>query len=125
MWSKQMSDSVEVLRAGPAGSPVTEEESAGPATPAEKVLAQILAEVMRVEEVAADRHFFADLGADSLVMAHFCARVRKRPGLPPVSMKDVYRHPTIRSLATALGLGVCGVLCSGVFWFSVGTDAPP
>lgn len=25
----------------------------------------------------------------------------------------------------ALGLGVCGVLCSGVFWFSVGTDAPP
>ncbi|HKS48249.1 MAG TPA: Pls/PosA family non-ribosomal peptide synthetase [Amycolatopsis sp.] len=97
-----MSDSVEVLRAGPAGSPVTEEESAGPATPAEKVLAQILAEVMRVEEVAADRHFFADLGADSLVMAHFCARVRKRPGLPPVSMKDVYRHPTIRSLATAL-----------------------
>jgi non-ribosomal peptide synthetase-like protein len=28
--------------------------------------------------------------------------VRKRPGLPSVSIKDVYRHPTIRSLAAAL-----------------------
>ena len=38
----------------------------------------------------------------TMVMAQFCARVRKRPELPSVSMKDVYRHPTIRSLATAL-----------------------
>ena len=35
-------------------------------------------------------------------MAQFCARVRKRADLPSVSMKDVYQHPTIRSLATAL-----------------------
>src|SRR5260370_14747679 len=35
-------------------------------------------------------------------MAHFCARVRKRGNLPSVSMKDNYRHPTIRSLAAAL-----------------------
>jgi non-ribosomal peptide synthetase-like protein len=35
-------------------------------------------------------------------MARFCARVRKQPGLPPVSMPDVYQHPTIRSLAAAL-----------------------
>src|SRR5437867_26199 len=35
-------------------------------------------------------------------MAHFCARVRKRGNLPPVSMKDVYAHPTIRSLAAAV-----------------------
>src|SRR5262249_49387453 len=43
-----------------------------------------------------------ELGADSLVMAHFCARVRKRHDLPPVSMKDIYAHSTIRSLAAAL-----------------------
>ena len=49
-----------------------------------------------------DSHFFNDLGADSMVMAQFCARVRKRPELPSVSMKDVYQHPTIRSLASAL-----------------------
>src|SRR5687767_2540314 len=35
-------------------------------------------------------------------MAHFCARVRKRGDLPSVSMKDIYAHPTIRSLAAAL-----------------------
>src|SRR5262249_3294819 len=60
------------------------------------------AEVLRIDRVSVDSHFFDDLGADSLVMAHFCARVRKRGSLPPVSMRDVYRHPTIRSLAAAL-----------------------
>jgi len=66
------------------------------------VFAELLAEVMGVERVSVDSHFFDDLGADSLVMAHFCARVRKRGNLPPVSMKDVYAHPTIRSLAAAV-----------------------
>ena len=37
-----------------------------------------------------------------MVMARFCARVRKRPDLPAVSIKDIYEHPTIKSLATAL-----------------------
>ena len=52
---------------------------------------------MRAEQVPADSHFFDDLGADSLVMAKFCARVRKRGDLPPVSMKDIYRHPRSRA----------------------------
>ncbi|MFG2134298.1 Pls/PosA family non-ribosomal peptide synthetase [Streptomyces sp. NPDC048751] len=68
----------------------------------EKILTAVLADVVRTEQVPVDGHFFDELGADSLVMAHFCARVRKRADLPSVSMKDVYRHPTIRSLATAL-----------------------
>jgi len=68
----------------------------------ETAFAEVLAEVLRVERVSVDGHFFDDLGADSLVMAHFCARVRKRGNLPPVSMRDVYRHPTIRSLAMAV-----------------------
>ena len=62
----------------------------------------MLADVLGTEQVSVDSHFFDDLGADSLVMAQFCARVRKRADLPSVSMKDVYQHPTIRSLATAL-----------------------
>src|SRR5437899_7703320 len=71
-------------------------------TGVEATFADVLAEVLRVERVSVDSHFFDDLGADSLVMAHFCARVRKRGNLPSVSMKDVYAHPTIRSLAAAL-----------------------
>jgi non-ribosomal peptide synthetase-like protein len=84
------------------------EPPAAPAAPAastadtQTILAGLLADVMHVGEVPAHSHFFADLGADSLVMAHFCARVRKRGDLPSASMKDVYAHPTIASLATAL-----------------------
>jgi non-ribosomal peptide synthetase-like protein len=67
----------------------------------ETAFAEVFAELLKVERVPVESHFFDELGADSLVMAHFCARVRKR-GLPSVSMKDVYAHPTIRSLATAI-----------------------
>ena len=72
------------------------------ATPLERTFAELLARVLNVESVSLDSHFFDDLGADSLVMAHFCARVRKREGLPHVSMKDIYAHPTIASLAVAI-----------------------
>ncbi|MEU6068915.1 Pls/PosA family non-ribosomal peptide synthetase [Streptomyces sp. NPDC047082] len=71
-------------------------------TGVERLLAEVLAGVVRVEQVPAHSHFFNDLGADSLVMAQFCARVRKREDLPTVSMKDIYRYPTLRSLAVAL-----------------------
>ena len=71
--------------------------------PVERIFADMLADVMGVERVSVDSNFFDDLGADSMVMARFCARVRKRPDLPSVSIKDIYQHPTITSLATALG----------------------
>jgi len=70
--------------------------------PVERVLADVLADVVRVERLSVDSNFFDDLGADSMVMAQFCARVRKRPDLPSVSIKDIYQYPTIRSLAAAL-----------------------
>ena len=68
----------------------------------ESRFAEVLAELVHVERVSVDSNFFDDLGADSMVMAQFCARVRKRPDLPAVSIKDVYQHPTIASLAAAL-----------------------
>ncbi|MGH3907910.1 MAG: Pls/PosA family non-ribosomal peptide synthetase [Pseudonocardiaceae bacterium] len=75
---------------------------AGPTTGTEINLAEVLADIVQIERVSVDSHFFDDLGADSMVMARFCARVRKRTDLPSVSMKDIYQHPTIRNLATAL-----------------------
>ncbi|MET7377212.1 Pls/PosA family non-ribosomal peptide synthetase [Streptomyces sp. NPDC005526] len=68
----------------------------------ETELAGLLAGLLSVPEVAGTSNFFTDLGANSLVMAQFCARVRKHPDLPSVSMKDIYRHQTIRDLAGAL-----------------------
>ncbi|GGQ07783.1 hypothetical protein GCM10010266_33810 [Streptomyces griseomycini] len=86
-------------------------EENSPSTDTEKNLAEVLAGVVRVDQVPVDGNFFDDLGANSLVMAQFCARVRKRPDLPSVSIKDIYRCPTIRSLAAAVtdtGAGIAG-----------------
>ncbi|MGW1805422.1 Pls/PosA family non-ribosomal peptide synthetase [Streptomyces sp. NPDC002078] len=69
----------------------------------ERELAQALAGLLGAQSVPVDSHFFADLGANSLVMAQFCARLRKRADLPSPSMRDIYQHTTIRSLAAALG----------------------
>src|SRR6059036_2465208 len=85
-----------------AESTLIEDRGSAATTGAESIFAEVLADVLRVDRVSVDSHFFDELGADSLVMAHFCARVRKRGNLPSVSMKDIYRHPTIRSLAAAL-----------------------
>ena len=97
-----MRESAAVLTADLPGSSLTRAQSTSPATGTEGLLAELLAEIVGAEQVSVDSHFFDDLGADSLVMARFCARVRKRPELPSVSMKDIYAHPTIRSLATTL-----------------------
>ena len=75
---------------------------AAPATDGEKALAGALAELLGLEQVSVDSDFFDDLGLSSLLVAHFCARARERAQAPPVSVKDVYLHPTIRSLAAAV-----------------------
>jgi non-ribosomal peptide synthetase-like protein len=67
-------------------------------------MAEVLADLMGVERISVDSHFFDVVGADSMVMARFCARVRKRADLPSVSIKDIYSYPTIRSLATGLAV---------------------
>jgi len=72
-----------------------------PATPGEKALADALEELLGLEQVSADSQFFDELGLSSLLVAHFCARARERADSPPLSVKDVYQHPTIRSLAAA------------------------
>ncbi|MFF3905841.1 Pls/PosA family non-ribosomal peptide synthetase [Streptomyces sp. NPDC001848] len=94
--------SAEALVLGQDGPAIARPGGAGPATETERKFAEVLAEVVDAESVSSESHFFEDLGANSLVMAQFCARVRKRPDLPSVSMKDIYRYPTVRSLAAAL-----------------------
>lgn len=95
--------SSEVPISGPDKPAVTSSDSGPDRTETERKLAEALADVTGAERVPVDSHFFTDLGANSLVMAQFCARIRKRADLPSPSMKDIYRHPTVRSLAEALG----------------------
>ncbi|MGI9505458.1 MAG: Pls/PosA family non-ribosomal peptide synthetase [Geminicoccaceae bacterium] len=87
---------------GPANSSAAGSGLAAPATTNEQRFAEVLAKIVGVEQVSLDAHFFDDLGADSMAMARFCARIRKLEDLPSVSMKQVYQNPTIRDLSTAL-----------------------
>lgn len=87
---------------GPDEPAVTLSATGPVRTDIERVLARTLAELTGADHVPADGNFFTDLGANSLVMAQFCARLRKDPELPSPSMRDIYRNPTIRSLTAAL-----------------------
>jgi hypothetical protein len=70
--------SVEALTPDPDESSTLNDSYAGPTTSTETILAEILAGIVSVERVSVDSHFFNELGADSLVMARFCARVCRR-----------------------------------------------
>ncbi|MFF2614419.1 non-ribosomal peptide synthase/polyketide synthase [Kitasatospora sp. NPDC058046] len=69
-----------------------------PRTPAERALAGIWAEVLRLERVGADDNFF-DLGGDSILGIQVVARSRQA-GLA-VTSRDLYRHQTVAALALA------------------------
>jgi len=88
----------------PAGSDRvrSDRDYVAPATPDEAALADVLGEVLGLEQVSVDSQFFDDLGMSSLLAAHFCARARERAESPRLSVKDVYLHPTVRGLAAAV-----------------------
>ncbi len=82
---------------------VAGQEYVAPGSAIEATLAGELASVLGVKRVSVTADFFDQLGANSLLMARFNARLRDRRGeLPAVSMKDVYLHPTVRRLAMVL-----------------------
>ncbi len=61
----------------------TEHAYSAPTTNTEKALADAMADVLQAERLSIDSHFFDDLGANSLLMARFCARgCASRPGMP-------------------------------------------
>lgn len=74
-----------------------------PASETEVMLVEQLAQVLGVPEVSVESDFFNDLGANSLLIARFNARLREQVrDLPPVSMRAVYANPTVRQLAASL-----------------------
>ena len=76
-----------------------------PETGVERGLVEELAAALGTDpaEVSVTADVFDDLGATSLLLAGFAAAVRRRDDLPSLSVRDVYRHPTPRGLAAALG----------------------
>jgi acyl carrier protein len=74
-----------------------------PATPLEAELAEIWTEVLGVERVGRDQGFF-QVGGHSLLILRLQARIRERMGRQ-VPVVDLFRYPTIASLAAHLGGG--------------------
>ena len=73
-----------------------------PENDTEQEIAQVLMGLLKIEQVSMDDHFFNDLGANSLLMARFCAQIRERLNYSDVSMREVYLHPTPGDFASFL-----------------------
>ena len=72
----------------------------------ERFMAETLGSVLEIDDVYIEDHFFDVLGANSLLMARFCARLRARKDWETASMRDIYLNPTIASLAEHLNRSV-------------------
>jgi non-ribosomal peptide synthetase-like protein len=70
-----------------------------PGNESERFVVDALCEALKREKVSVDAHFFDDLGANSLLMARLCARLRKNNGWGTACMRDIYLHPTAMQLA--------------------------
>ncbi|WP_058635709.1 Pls/PosA family non-ribosomal peptide synthetase [Aureimonas ureilytica] len=68
----------------------------------ERFLVDAAREILGVERISVEDHFFDDLSANSLLMARFCARVRTQPGWGTTSMRDIYLYPSVARLAEHL-----------------------
>jgi len=87
-------------RALPAPSFAGRAEGVAPRTETEAALAEVWAEVLRVERVYADDAFF-ELGGQSLLAAQVAARVRGRLGVE-LPLRRVFEEPTLAHLAAAV-----------------------
>lgn len=65
-------------------------------------IAQLLGRTLEIDLVSVEDHFFENLGANSLLMARFNARLRTELGYTGCSIRDIYLHPTVRRLAALL-----------------------
>lgn len=72
----------------------------------ERVIGKVWAEVLRVPEVNPDDNFF-DLGGNSLLMIQAYGKLRESTGTT-LSVLDMFRYPTIRLLASAIGAAGIG-----------------
>ncbi|WP_158619438.1 non-ribosomal peptide synthase/polyketide synthase [Corallococcus sp. AB011P] len=84
------------------GRPTREEATfVEPSTPAERLLASLWQQILRVERVGADDNFF-ELGGDSIISLQVVAQAR-RAGLA-ITPKQLFEHQKLRDLAAAATL---------------------
>ena len=80
----------------------TDRTGLAPRNDDEQFLTDTLVDILGSSNVYVEDHFFNDLGANSLLMARFCTRLRTRKEWAKTSMRDIYLFPTIASLVEHL-----------------------
>lgn len=78
-----------------------------PRTPIEQSLAELWAEVLKLEKVGINDNFF-ELGGNSLLAVRLFVRIRKFAGVD-LPLATLFRSPTIRGLAELLAPGATAV----------------
>ena len=68
----------------------------------ERRLMEVWTTLFRPQPVSPDDDFFLDLGGHSLFAAQMVSELRKDPQFASLTVVDVYNHPTIARLASAL-----------------------
>ena len=81
----------------------SDRDHVAPETQLEADLAAVLADLLKIERVSIEDHFFDDLGTNSLLMARFSSKIRKELEITDFSMRDIYLNPTVRGLTGLLG----------------------
>ncbi|MEW5929610.1 MAG: amino acid adenylation domain-containing protein [Gemmatimonadota bacterium] len=84
-------------RALPAPERASGEEHVAPRTVVEELLAEIFAEVLRLERVGATDNFF-ELGGHSLLVTQVFSRLREMLGIE-VPLRALFEQPTVEALA--------------------------
>ncbi|MCX5335939.1 non-ribosomal peptide synthetase [Streptomyces sp. NBC_00140] len=96
----------------PVSAPATESAGDGgqePATPAERILAGLFRELLKLPEVPLDEDFFA-LGGDSITSIRLVSRAAEAGVV--ISARDVFKHQTVKELA-AVARGPVGASLGG------------
>jgi amino acid adenylation domain-containing protein len=88
------------LPAPEPGNTLKDEASAGPRTPTERQVAEILAGLLHLKEVGRDDNFFL-LGGHSLLGAQLIARVRDAFGVE-IALHSLFEAPTVAALAAEI-----------------------
>ncbi|WP_405825875.1 amino acid adenylation domain-containing protein [Streptomyces sp. NBC_00838] len=94
-------------RALPEPDPAAVVVSRAPRDDRERALCTLFAEVLGLDEVGVDDDFFA-LGGDSISSIQLVSRVRRTGGV--LTVRDVFEHRTVATLAALDRSGAAGVL---------------
>jgi len=70
-----------------------------PADDLERHIAEIWQRTLNVADISATDDFFIDLGGHSLLAAQTVTELRKSFGHAAISVRDLYRYPSVRALA--------------------------